>query len=472
MRNKQSRTGQRLLAIAALGFALLIFSGAGTLALADTTPAHHINQQTINSSSHYSLIGIISANINSQLLCLPLLGKCTPTPTKTDDTPTPTATPTDTPTPTKTATPTHTPTKAPTPIPTPTKSIKPTPTAAAPTVAITATTAAGAGQPVSELTPTPSITSTVTATSNTPVATQDTSNDTSKNDATKTKTNEQNNNKNSSASMLLPIGGVSVAILGCAGILAAWLLRRQQQQKTQQNATFAAQAVAPADPWIAQREVEAAFGQQPPVPSQANYTMQIPEPLPPAMLAAMQQPEPNFMAAEPAVENLPTDAGLSFPPAPPIPQTQVFSFEESQIEAGLAAQPEPESGMLAAPSSASYSTIPIQDAILSAFEQDIPFKTTASPPEEDVPFTTMASPPEEDVPFTTMAPSPDMEPLTMNLPEEVVNNLVEQDNTKDASQSLQDDPFLEAMMRQAQMGIFALPNREPAKSAASDNSDE
>jgi hypothetical protein len=65
-----------------------------------------------------------------------------------------------------------------------------------------------------------------------------------------------------------------------------------------------------------------------------------------------------------------------------------------------------------------------------------------------------------------------MEPLTMNLPEEVVNNLVEQDNTKDASQSLQDDPFLEAMMRQAQMGIFALPNREPAKSASSDNSDE
>ncbi|GHO95727.1 hypothetical protein KSF_057750 [Reticulibacter mediterranei] len=443
MRNKQSRTGQRLLAIAALGFALLIFSGAGTLALADTTPVHHINQQNTNSSSHYSLIGIISANINSQLLCLPLLGKCTPTPTKTD-TSTPTATPTDTPT----ATPTHTPTKAPTPIPTPTKSIKSTPTVAAPTVAPTATTAAGAGQPASELTPTPSITSTVTAISNTPVATQDTSHDTSKNDATKTMTNEQNKNKNSSPNMLLPIGGVSIAILGCAGILAAWLLRRQQQQKMQQNGVLANQAVVPADPWIAQREAEAAFGQQPPVPSQTNYTMQISEPLPPAMLIAMQQPEPNFMAAEPAVEDQPTDAGL--PPAP-IQQTRVISLEESQLEAEL--------GIVPATPSPSYTTIPIQDAILSAFEEDIPFKT-------------MASPPEEDIPFTTIAPTPDLEPLTMNLPEEVVNNLVEQDNAQDASQSLHDDPFLEAMMRQAQMGIFALPNREPAKSASSDNSDE
>jgi hypothetical protein len=451
VRNKLSRTGQRLLAIAALCFALFLFSGAGILALADTTPVHHFNQQNTNSSSHYSLIGIISANIDSRLLCLPLLGKCTtPTPTNTPN-PTPTAAPTDTPEPTKTATPTHTPTKAATPIPTPTKSVQPTPTVAAPTTVLTATTAAGAGQPVSELTPTSSITSTVTAISNTPVATQDTS----KNDATKTKTEEQNKNKNASPNMLLPIGGVSVAILGCAGILAAWLLRRQQTQKTQQNIAFATQSVVPADPWIAQREVEAAFGQQPPVPSQANYTMQISEPFPPAM----QQSEPNFMAAGSAFEDQPTGAGLPLPMPDPIPQTQVISFEESQIEAGLVAKPEPGSGMVAATPSTSYSTIPIQDAILSAFEEDIPFKTMASPLEEDVPFKTMAS-------------TPGMEPLTMNLPEEVVSNLVGQNDAKDGSQSLQDDPFLEAMMRQAQMGIFALPNREPAKSASSDNSDE
>jgi hypothetical protein len=31
-------------------------------------------------------------------------------------------------------------------------------------------------------------------------------------------------------------------------------------------------------------------------------------------------------------------------------------------------------------------------------------------------------------------------------------------------QGAQDDPFLEAMMRQAQMGLFVLPDKEPAKS--------
>jgi hypothetical protein len=442
VRNQQSRTGQRLLAIAALCFALLIFSGAGTLALADTTPMHHSDQQGSTSSS---LIGIIFANIHTEFLCLPLL-TCTPTPTRTPtptptDTPTATNTPTPTHTPTKTATPTHTPTptKTATPIPTPTKSVQPTPTVAAPTVIPTATTAAGVDQPVTGLTPTLSITSTVTAISNTPVATQDTVNDSSKIDDAKNKTAEESKNKNSSPNMLLPIGGVSAAILGCAGILAAWQLRRRQVQKTRQDIATAAQAVVPPDPWIAQQEVAATFGQQPQVLPQASYTMPISESIPPAMLAAMQQPAPAPIAVEPAVEDQPTNPEplLTIPAA--IQQTQMISLEEPEAEV----QPEAEQG--ATTPSSSYATIPMQDAISS---------------------------PSEEIPSIPPAAPPDIEPLTMNPPEEVVNNLAEQDNTQDASHSLQDDPFLEAMMRQAQMGIFALPNREPARSAPDDEQEK
>jgi hypothetical protein len=228
-------------------------------------------------------------------------------------------------------------------------------------------------------------------------------------------TAEQSKNKNSLSNMLFPIGGVSLALLGCAGALAGWLLRRRQTQKTQEYIMQTAQAAIPVDPWIAQREVEAAFGQQqmsmssPP----AEYTMQIPEPVPSVMPGLMQQPATPTLTYEHAEEQAFSQSASVQTPQPPL--------------AGSETVP--------------YVTAPAPDAAL--------------PSAEVVESSSVAY------------AAPDMEPLTMNLPEEVVNNLVEQDNTKATEQGLQDDPFLEAMMRQAQMGLFALPDKEPAESTSS-----
>ncbi len=232
-----------------------------------------------------------------------------------------------------------------------------------------------------------------------------------------------------------------MALLGCAGLLVAWLVRRRQIQQVQQNIALATQAAAPVDPWIAQREMAEVFGQQQPVPPPANYTMQIPESIPSAMLAAMQQP--HSPAIEPAVEDQPTNAELALAIPDAVQQTQVISLSESKAMAAVT--PEEVSGMISPTPSSSYATIPMQDA-------------TALPAEA--------------VSITPSEPAADQEPHTMNLSEEVINNLVEQDKQPAAQQSLQDDPFLEAMMRQAQMGIFALPNRESVKSASTEEHEE
>jgi hypothetical protein len=254
-------------------------------------------------------------------------------------------------------------------------------------------------------------------------------------------TTEQGKNKISSPNMLLLAGGVSMALLGCAGLLVAWLVRRRQIQQMQQNIALATQAAAPIDPWIAQREVAEVFGQQPPVPPPASYAMQIPESIPPAMLAAMSPPD--ALPGESAVEDQPTNAELPLAIPAPVQQTQVISLSES--EAMAAVTPEEVSGMISPTPSSSYTTIPMQDAIA------LPAEAASTTPSE---------------------PAADQEPHTMNLSEEVINNLVEQDKQQAAQQNLQDDPFLEAMMRQAQMGIFALPNRESVKSASTDEHEE
>jgi hypothetical protein len=420
VRYPQFRTIQRALLIIGLCFVLLIFSVAGVLAIADTTPAHTIHRSDTNATYSQSITGIISTNINTVLLCVPLLGPCT-TPT-----PKPTATPkpTDTPEPTATPKPTDTPepTATPKPAATPTRAAQPTPTKA-PTVASTATAAAGANPPVQSSTPVPSvsITPTVTPTAVATTATKGSTTDTGTTATSNAKTNEQGKNKNSLSGVLLPIGGVSFMMLATAGALVALLFRRRQLQK---NLLLAPQASASANSWANHNEANAAFGQSamgtPAYPTE--NTVLVPD----AVTPAMQSPV-SMYTAEAGVED---HATIAQPPP--------FMLDSMQTQQ----TPLAESEMASPAPSSLYS--PAQDATLLSPEED-----PAVPPAEAPPYT-----------------APDMEPLTMNLPEDVVSDLVKKktDVLPPQQQGLQDDPFLEAMMRQAQMGLFALPDKEPAES--------
>jgi hypothetical protein len=419
----QPRTVQRVLRIIALCFILMLFSVVSTLAFVSTTQAQTINHQNTAIPTTQYAIDIIPMNDSKAFLCIPLLGSC-PTPTSTSSNPTPTpntgSTPTPTATPTKAPTPTNTPTPVNTPTPIPTKT-------ALPTAIPKATPITGVNQPVpgSTSTPSQSITSTVTATTKTPVATNTpvpTATSPTKTSTSKTAHNGQN--QNTSSGMLLPIGIAGFTVLIAVGLLATLQIRRRQDQQKGALSPLAAQSSVQVHPWSSQGNPEGQFGPPAMDPEFANTILQ-PDAALPAMQDAMQQADYTYMA-DARAENLHTVAQPSPSMPDAIPQP---SFADANIV------PTPSS-----PSSP-YATAPAQDAILSP-SQVVPSLS----PDLDAP------------PYM----APDMQPLTMNLPEDVINDL-ERKKTKTLplqQEGLQDDPFLEAMMRQAQMGLFVLPDKE------------
>lgn len=423
MKHLHSRSVQRVLRIIALCFILMLFSVVSTLALVGTTHAqaiiyHHQNTAISTSLSSINTIPMIDSKA---FLCIPLLGSCaTPTSTSSDPTPTPTTGSTPTATPTKAPTPTDTPvpTKAPTPIPT--KVPTPIPTSI-PTPIPTTAPVTGGNLPVPASTPTPSksITSTVTTTANTPVATP-----TSSTNSSTTKTADNGQNQNSSSSMLLPIGIAGFTVLIAVGLLATLQIRRRQGLQKAALPSPAAQSPAPANPWSSQGDPDGQFG-PPVIGSEFANTILQPDAALPAMHDAMQQADYTYIADAP-VENLNTVAQSSPSILDGIPQP-LAPFADANV---VPAMP-----------SSSYAIVPAQDAVSSS-SQVVP----SLPPDLDV------------SPYM----APDMQPLTMNLPEDVISDL-ERKKTKTLplqQESLQDDPFLEAMMRQAQMGLFVLPDKE------------
>ena len=420
-----------------LCFILLLFSVAGTLTITGATQALVINQQDRNIATKQYVTNSIPMNDSKAFLCVPLLGSCaTPTPSNL----TPTSTTGSTPTATATLAPmkTASPTKTPTPIktPTPTKAARPT---AIPTIVPTATAVTGVNQPVpaSTSTPSQSITSTVTATTRTPVAVHtpmatSTVSTTSTTNTSTTKTASNGQNQNSSSDMLLPIGVAGFTVLAAIGILIMLQIRRRQDQKRDEISALAAQTSMSADPWIGQRDAGAMFGQPVMGTAFANNTMLQPDAIPPAMREAMQQPAYTYIAEMP-IEDLSTLAQPSLLGHEGLPQQQT---------------PLVESGIMSATPSSPYATVPAQEAVSSSS------KLSPSTP-----------------PDMTLYMAADMQPLTMNLPENVISDL-ERKKTKTLplqQEGLQDDPFLEAMMRQAQMGLFVLPDKETAENAPGKN---
>ncbi len=421
MKYLRSRTVQRVVRIFALCFILLLFSVVATLTFVDTTQAHTINHQNSTISTTHLVTYLIPMNDSKAFLCIPLLGSCpTPTSTSSDPTPTPssgsTPTPTDTPVPTKAPTPTDTPvpTKVPTPIPT---------KIAHPTAIPTATPVTGANLPVPASTPTPSqsITPTVTTTAKTPApTTTPVATATHSTDTSTTKTANNTRNQNSSSGMLLPISIAGFTVLVAVGLLATLQVRRRQAQKKGALSPLAAQSSVQPQPWSSQGNADGQFGPPAIAPEFANTLLQ-PDSVPPAMHDAMQQADYTYVAEAPvSALNMVAQSSPSLPDA--IPQ-HLASLADANVV------PLPPS-----PSSSS------SQVLLSAS------------PEAD--------------PDALPYQAPDMQPLTMNLPEDVISDL-ERKKTKTLplqQEGLQDDPFLEAMMRQAQMGLFVLPDKEPQES--------
>jgi hypothetical protein len=157
--------------------------------------------------------------------------------------------------------------------------------------------------------------------------------------------------------------------------------------------------------------------------------------IPPAMQEAMQQTHYAYPGAYPA-ETSDEDQGRAA-------QSSPFVVESLPQQAPLV-----EPNIVPA-------TPPSPHAIVSA-------EVAASPSSQAVPST----PPDE-----SSYVAPDMQPLTMYLSEDVISNLVQEKAEEHPleQQKLQDDPFLEAMMRQAQMGLFVLPDKETAESTPGGN---
>jgi hypothetical protein len=311
-----------------------------------------------------------------------------------------TATATTTATATATATPKVTPTKAPTKAPTPGEPEPTKPAAVVPTVPVQIT------PDTNNTEPTVTTGGTNTSTEATPTVT--------------TSTNQ--GNKGSLIPLILIIGGISVTVITVASILIVLEIRKKEQLALLSTQTGPGQ-----DPWGGPGEAYMFSNQAPmldPGPPMMDTAM-----MSPAMKDILQQAPQMYMAdADPVMQQQQSPQVYMAGPDPTMLQRQPSQLSMVGPEQHMAQQ-------------SLHSTMPMQDALLplSQLERDTP------------------------APDGLSATS-DMN-LTMNFPEEVAPKLGQSGapGTIPFTPSLpgSDDPFLEAMMRQAQMGIFVLPNKEP-----------
>jgi hypothetical protein len=236
--------------------------------------------------------------------------------------------------------------------------------------------------------------------------------------------------------MLMPIGGISVMVLVIAGILVGLELRKRQQQRRQTVTEMIAQSQASQTPWMSQQMAEDIFNRSNPGLPILNFNM--------------------------GAENM--DMGGGFPAMDeqdfmqqqqPFPMMGEQDFMQQQAFPAMDEQDfmqrQPFPSMQQAGPTMQYGT-PTQTGPTMQYGASLQ------------PSQSMNA-----VPATPQQPFPsqsgDMAPLNMDLPPEVSARMQQLSNAKNPPslaglESLQDDPFLEAMMKQAQMGLFAAPDKD------------
>jgi hypothetical protein len=396
---KSTRIAYWVLRALAISSALLLFSIVGIVAL---QPASHASGLVIT-------VPTTPADVTSS----PADMTPTPTPTPVVSTPTPTATNT----PQPTAQPTKPPVPTPTPIPKKPPVTKPT---ATPTVSIfvpivvaTATPialgpvlppATHKGTPKVTPGPTPSGSPT-TNPSSTPMPTSSSGN------TGGPSTTQQNSNGGMMATLkplIVPIAGVSTAILlGSAGLLGLMFWRKRT----------ATQKAAPA------------FG----LASDIWGTTQVPSSVQPTELAPAQNRTMSPFAMQSIVQyspflGAPNTSLLDAPVAPPASDFRPLPINYPQImEIHTDKTPVPVTPA-SLPSLSPTKSAESQPALQLAWAED----SSPSAPIE-------ASPTQSSI-HTSLPPTPQDAPVAYQFP--------------------QQDPLLENLMQQVQMGIFALPGKE------------
>jgi hypothetical protein len=390
----------------------------------------------------------------------------TPTPTNTPaPTPTPTPKPAPTPTPTNTPAPTPTPTDTPTPAPTipPVTVITAVPTANVPNVSISPTSQAvifPAGQqptpaPQSNKpnapTPTPSAHATAPAS---PYPTNSTSNP--DDSATSPSISHTNTQKSSLSTIFLPIAAIAGIIgIAAAALIAIEMRKRQRLQLQQQSNTSNNNAAS---------FQQAGQGSFPPYAMQANAMMNasfVPpssSSIPPAMAPFYNQAEGQYD------QNVPNENQGNYEQN--FPQEQ-GAYDQNNYGQGEVYENMPPAMRAAmGNSTVSSSTPPAWMQELSAEDPEQHYQTLLSntPIYEQGQNQNPDSFPQP-APFEPSFPSerqaPNSDPLLQpNVSAALAaSGFHAPQSQPEGGPTSQSDPFLEAIMRQAQMGIFALPDK-------------
>jgi outer membrane biosynthesis protein TonB len=391
--------------------------------------------------AHAAYLNAAEAATLTQSTADPTLVLEDPTPTVAID---PTPIPTTPPIPTATATPRPVPTQAPvptaTPKPAPAPQATPTPTPVIPILQPTPTIAVGGiippGNPPITTTPTSNPTPTPTPkASKTPLATTPTAVATTTANTTGTTDSTQDSNKNKSSGLsplVKPIGfGLAFAVL-ISAFLGFFFLRKQKDNRPIPFSTFSqalSQAAQPA-PWLNQQNPNAALAL-----SGGDY------------LAASN--EQTLMQQATSSTSSPPSAYNGAQTAIPMPNTTQKRTVVSAIsgpafnQAGIETIPYPSSSDLRP------ITTPLP-ALGRGFAQKNPVSTSDMNP---LPF--------DNLDFANILP-----PLNEQGAQLWDKSTNTGKNPIAASSliapSIQDDPILETIMRQAQMGIYAIADKSPS----------
>ncbi|WP_201371421.1 hypothetical protein [Ktedonobacter robiniae] len=398
-----------------------------------------------------------------------------------DPTPTDTPTPTPSPSPSPTATPTKAPTRVPTQQPQPTL---PPPLPPPPPVQATATptvqaTATATAMPTAQATQPDSPTPTAVA-------------------QPATTSNENDKGGDNGTSMLLPIGGgIGFMVIIGASVVSILLMKRKQDQKA-----GLAQQMPRNVPWIDPQEGNVVFGPMSGTPASpavnnilqnifaepngAAFSNNAPGMQQPGFMSSMVPPTqprlypnngPMSDMVPPTQPRVNPNSGLipamptRIDPAIPTPggtgNTNPFATIAMSNTEGT--QPRLAAISAGASPSGAYPTVTM-DGVNGTGPYPVVPPTGPQTVAPSQPLASLQHPGQvaniQQPPIHPYNIAGNFQPLSMDLPPELKASLENQQRPPKPSQGplsfsgLQDDPFLEEMMQQAQMGIFVMPNQE------------